>query len=168
MNKNRSVSYEVVSITLHAFFIGMLIAASYWILLPFLISTVWAAMIVVATWPILLGVQSRLRDKRGPAAAVMTVLLLLVIVVPFSLVIAHIAGRMDDIGSQIKSLMAFTVPPPGWLKNIPMVSFTERWQQFSSLRPEEVSARLFPYAMQIVGRFVSQAGGVGTIILNSC
>ena len=41
----------------------ILIAASFWILSPFLLSIIWAAMIVVATWPMMLELQKRLRSR---------------------------------------------------------------------------------------------------------
>ena len=44
--------------------IGVLIAASLWIVRPFLAATVWATMIVVTTWPVLHMVQRRLWNKR--------------------------------------------------------------------------------------------------------
>ena len=46
-------------------FIGGLIAASLWILRPFLPAVVWATMIVVATWPVLLRVQGWLWGRRA-------------------------------------------------------------------------------------------------------
>jgi len=45
--------------------IGILIAASFWIVRPFLIAGVWATMIVVATWPFMLAVQKRLWGRRA-------------------------------------------------------------------------------------------------------
>jgi predicted PurR-regulated permease PerM len=44
----------------------VLIAANVWILKPFLPSLVWAAIIVVATWPLLIRAQSLLGGKRQP------------------------------------------------------------------------------------------------------
>jgi predicted PurR-regulated permease PerM len=62
--------------TLAILFIGILIAACFWILRPFLLPLLWASMIVVATWPLMQGAQARLRGRRGPAVAVMTLALL--------------------------------------------------------------------------------------------
>ena len=112
MNSNNPLSQDITRTTLQVLFIGMLIAAGLWILSPFLTSIIWATMIVVTTWPVLLALQARLRNKRGLAVAVMTVLLLLIIVVPFSLVIAAIIAKAGDIVAWVKSLAAFTVPPP--------------------------------------------------------
>jgi len=56
----RNAYPDIVRITLAVLFIGILIAASFWILTPFLTALVWATMIVVTTWPLMLGVQRRL------------------------------------------------------------------------------------------------------------
>ena len=146
----------------------MLIAAGVWILSPFLTSIIWAAMIVVTTWPALLALQARLRNKRGPAVALMTVLLLLIIVVPLSLAIAAIIAKAGDIVAWVKSLAAFTVPPPPeWLRKIPLagLKLADYWQRFTALRLEQLSTRLMPYAQQGVSWFLAQAGSVGMMIL---
>ena len=45
--------HDLTKTTLGVLTIGVLIAVSLWILRPFLGATVWAAMVVVATWPAL-------------------------------------------------------------------------------------------------------------------
>ena len=52
---------ELTRIVLTVLVIGGLIAATFWILRPFLGAIIWATMIVVATWPVMLWVQRRLR-----------------------------------------------------------------------------------------------------------
>jgi predicted PurR-regulated permease PerM len=43
----------------------VLIAASLWILRPFLPALIWATMVVVATWPLMLRVQRRFGNRRA-------------------------------------------------------------------------------------------------------
>ena len=50
-----------------------LIGLSVWVLLPFLAATVWAVMIVVATWPLFRSLEARLGNRRGAAVAIMSV-----------------------------------------------------------------------------------------------
>jgi predicted PurR-regulated permease PerM len=38
-------------------FIVTLIIASFWIIRPFLVPLIWAAMIVIATWPLMLRIE---------------------------------------------------------------------------------------------------------------
>ena len=61
---NRPLSRDISRITLAVLFIGALMAATFWILRPFLLALIWATTIVVATWPIMLLFQRWLAGKR--------------------------------------------------------------------------------------------------------
>ena len=50
---------DLARTTIAVFFMVILGAAALWILRPFVFAMVWAAMIVVALWPAMLGVQAR-------------------------------------------------------------------------------------------------------------
>jgi predicted PurR-regulated permease PerM len=154
---------DVTRTTLAVLFIGTLIAACFWIFLPFLTSFLWATMIVVTTWPVLLGLQARFRGKRWLAVTVMTVLLLLLLIVPFSLAVATIVDKVGNVADLGKSLAAFTIPPPpGWLERIPIAGpkVAATWGQYAALPREELSARLAPYAGKALSWFAAQAGSV--------
>ncbi len=169
MSSQAPTSRDVTRTTLAVLFIGALIAASFWIVRPFLTSFVWATMIVVATWPVLLILQVRLWGRRGLAILVMTVALLLILVVPFWLAVDTILERTDDIIAGVKSLATFSVPPPPeWLDRVPIfgAKIADHWRQLASLHAGELSARLVPYAGQAAGWFAAQAGSVGMMILH--
>ncbi len=169
MSSKALVSRDITRTTLAVLFIGALIAACFWIIRPFLVSFVWATMIVVATWPILLILQARLWGRRGLAVLVMTVALLLILVVPFWLAIDTILERTDDIIAWVKSLATFSVPPPPeWLRSVPIfgAKIADHWRQLASLPAEELSARLVPYAGKAAGWFADQAGSVGMMVLH--
>jgi predicted PurR-regulated permease PerM len=159
---------DVTRATLAVLFIGTLIVACFWILLPFLISILWATTIVVTTWPVLLRLQAWFRGKRWPAVTVMTVLLLLVVIVPFTLAVATIVARVDSISALGKSLATFTVPlPPDWVGGIPIAGpkVAASWRQVAALPPETLSARLTPYVGQALSWFAARAGSVGMMFL---
>jgi predicted PurR-regulated permease PerM len=168
MNAKIPVTMDLTRTMLGVLFIGTLIAASFWILLPFLTAILWATTIVITTWPIMLGLQAGLRGKRWLAVTVMTVLLLLVIIVPLSLAVATIVDKMGDIADWSKSLAAFTVPPPpGWVGGIPIVGpkVAETWGQYAALPHGELSARLTPYAGKVLSWFGARAGSIGMMFL---
>jgi predicted PurR-regulated permease PerM len=168
MSLDKSDSRDVTTTTLAVFFIGMLIAASFWILRPFLTAVVWATMIVVATWPVLLWLQARLRGSRGWAVTVMTVLILMVVIVPFLLAMVTIIERAPDIALRIKALVALgSQPLPEWVQRIPLVGqkINASWQQLAVLNQEQIAAHLTPYASQAVGWFVAQAGSLAMMVL---
>ena len=60
--------------------LAALIALSLWVLRPFLAATVWATMIVVATWPWLISLQRVMRGHRAPAVALMSLEMLFLLV----------------------------------------------------------------------------------------
>ena len=102
---------EVARTTLAVLFIGGLIAASGWILRPFLPALIWATMVVVSTWPVMLRVQRQLGNRRSLAVLVMTLLVLLVLVVPLSLAIATLVENAQQIVTWGRFVATFQVPP---------------------------------------------------------
>ncbi len=159
---------EIARTTLAVLFIGILITSCFWILRPFLTSIIWAVIIVVATWPLLLRLQRSLWGRRGLAVAVMTVVLLLVVMAPLIAAISTLAHKSGDIATGLKSLSAFTLPPPpGWIGTIPIGGrwLAEQWQHYASLPPEELAALVVPYAHIVINWFLAQAGSLATMML---
>jgi predicted PurR-regulated permease PerM len=167
-NKNVFASSDITRVTLAVLFIGALITASFWVFKPFLTSFIWATIIVVATWPVLFKLQAWLWHRRGLAVAAMTIILLLVFVIPLTLAIFTIVGSADKVTGWVESLSTSTVPTmPDWVGRIPLVgkNIAARWQQITALPPEELSARLTPYAKEALRWFMAKAGGIGMMIL---
>ena len=165
---NRPVSRDIPRIILEVLFIGVLMAASIWIMRPFLLALVWATMIVVATWPIMLRFQAWLGGKRSLAVAVMTLGLLLVFVVPLSLAIATILSHADQIVCWAKGLATYSLPlPPDWVRKLPMVGskLTEARQEIAAAGPGGLRARLEPHTGEIVKWFAEQAGSLGMMVV---
>ncbi len=55
---------ELARVTFGVLFIGLLLAGTLWVVRPFIGPTIWATMVVVATWPLMLRVQDRLGGRR--------------------------------------------------------------------------------------------------------
>lgn len=159
---------DLAQITLGVLFIGGLIAASLWILRPFLPAVIWATMVVVATWPLMLGLQAWLWRKRSLAVAVMTIGLLLVLVVPLSLAIATLVENADRLVGWGKWLAEFRMPPPpDWVAALPVVGpkLQQFWQQFAAAGIQEFAAKLAPYAGSVTKWFASEVGSFGMVFL---
>jgi predicted PurR-regulated permease PerM len=160
-------AFDLPRITLGVLAIGVMTAASIWVMLPWLLSVVWAATIVVATWPILTAVQSRLGGRRAPAVAVMVAALLALLVVPVWLGADAIASNAERVGPMVRSFATEGLPPPpAWLDRVPFVGarLTGTWQGFTG-NPEAVVARLQPHAREIASFLTSKAGAVGATIV---
>jgi predicted PurR-regulated permease PerM len=153
--------------TLAVVFLFVLIAASTWILLPFLTAVVWATMIVVATWPLLLMLQRWLLGRRWLAVTVMTLLLLAIFLLPFLFAIGAFIENYQEITAWTTSLATFTLPsPPDWLGKIPLVGAraAAQWQQIAALSREELATRLSPYLGGVVRWVAQQVGGLGMLL----
>ena len=159
---------DLTRTTLAVLLIGILIVGNFWVLKPFLPSLLWAVMIVVATWKLMLGVQARLWGKRGLAVAVMTLALLLVFIVPFSLAVGTIVENADQLSDWAKSLRTLALSaPPDWVERVPLAGpkLSAFWQEIASAGQEGIFARLTPYAGKVVQWFVGQAGSMGIILV---
>ena len=145
-----------------------LIGSSIWILLPFIGAIVWAATIVVATWPFMISVQTWLWNKRALAVTVMTLLLLCVLVVPLAFGIGTIVSNVDEIAAWAKSLATFKTPaPPDWVANLPFVGAqaVELWQRVAAVGIQEVTVKAAPYAGGLIKWFAAQLGSVGVLLV---
>jgi predicted PurR-regulated permease PerM len=147
---------------------AVLIAASFWILHFFLTALIWGAMIVVSTWPLMLAIQERLWGRRSLAVAVMSLLLLMVFIVPFSLAVVTVVSNSEEIVGWIKSISTVTLPsPPDWVGTLPMVGekIVTKWQHIIDIGPAGVSAILTPYAGKILNWFAAFSGSIGMMFI---
>ena len=148
--------------------IGGLIAASLWILRPFLAATIWSTMIVVTTWPILRTLQSRLWGKRWLATTVMTLALLLVFVIPLSAAIGTIVANAGEIAGWAQRLSDVKLPPPpDFVERLPIVGekAATRWREYADKGSEELAEIVRPYAVRATTWFVAEVGNFGLVSL---
>jgi predicted PurR-regulated permease PerM len=145
--------------------LAVLIIASFWILRPFLLSFVWAMMIVVATWPLMLKLQARLR-RRAPAVMVMSLAMLVVFFAPVVLMIQTLAENTDTIVGWIHALEGSEIPPPpAWVQSIPLVGdkVASAWTAVADAGKGALAARITPYAADAAKWLARAAGSVGVL-----
>jgi predicted PurR-regulated permease PerM len=145
--------------------IATLIGASFWVLRPFLLALVWATMIVVATWPLMLNVQSALR-RRWLAVTVMTAAMLIVLIVPLSLAVQSVVENSDTIVQTVRGLTTHEIPPPpDWVAKIPLVGsqISGYWHGVAAGGKEGLAGRLAPYAGDAARWLAGQFGNIGLL-----
>jgi predicted PurR-regulated permease PerM len=147
--------------------LAALVGVALWILQPFLGPTVWATMIVVATWPLLLRLQARMGGRRWAAVLAMTLALLLLFVVPLSAAVATIVDNADQLGQWARWLAAWRPPeqPPQALAELPVVGelLARAWEQATAMGLRDLVARLTPYAGDLTRWFIGEIGAVGVL-----
>lgn len=160
---------DLVRITLSVLVIGLLILACLWVLEPFLAATVWATMVVVATWPMMVAIQRRLGGRRWAAVGVMTLLALVVLVVPLVLAVTTIAEHADEIVAGAKDVLGRGLPaPPAWVEEIPLVGtpIAQEWTRIAASSRDELASQVAPFVRNALEWLVGQAGGVGRMLMH--
>src|SRR5262245_14175872 len=159
---------DLTRVVLVVLSILVLLISSFWILLPFLLSTIWATTIVVTTWPLMLRVQGWLGKRRGAAVAVMVLVMLLAFVLPLGLAFGSIASNLDSITAWTAGLQDLHIPSsPEWISRIPLVGskIAAAWDEIATVGTQGISARLAPYSRDLITWLLHRAGGLGATVL---
>jgi predicted PurR-regulated permease PerM len=159
---------DLARTTLSVLFIAALLGASLWILLPFLPATIWAATLVIATWPLMCRMQERLWNSRALAVTFMILTLLLVFVVPFWLAIDTIVENSNQIASWAGAVASVDLPSlPSWLVDLPHVGpkVVRVWERVENAGVHDWLQKAEPYAGALTQWFISAVGSVGVVFL---
>jgi predicted PurR-regulated permease PerM len=103
---------DITHATLAVLFLAVLVCSTFWVLSPFLTSMLWATVISVATWPLLLRLQAVVGGRRGLAVTILTIAILLVVFVPVILALTTIVRSARTITAELKSLETIALPAP--------------------------------------------------------
>ena len=155
---------DLARTTLGVICLVLLIVGSLWILRPFLPATIWATMLVVATWPLLEKVEARLGKRRAPAVMVMVLGMVFLLLLPLWFAFDTIYGHTGDMKELAERLSATGLPrPPEWVGNLPFVGarIAATMNEWADAGPEGLEARLRPYATDAARWALSGAGSLG-------
>jgi predicted PurR-regulated permease PerM len=164
---DRPASRDLPRLTMGVLAILVLIVAAGWVLLPFAAAAVWATMIVIATWPSLVGLQRRLGGRRGPAVAVMVLLLLAVLVAPIWVAIATVDDNVARLAEVTKDVVEHGLPqPPAWVERVPLVGskLADQWRSLAG-DPAIITERIQPYVKGAVRWIAGEVGKVGSAVV---
>lgn len=163
-------SRDLASITLAVLAIGGMILASFWIMRPFIIAAIWAAMIVVATWPLLIRAQARLWGRRWLATTLLVALLVVSFMVPLVLAVGALAEHLDDILAFGQSVTSMRMPSlPAWITNLPYVGprLETGWRELTTASGQAIVSQVLPYVGGALGWVTTKAGSLGMLLLQS-
>jgi predicted PurR-regulated permease PerM len=144
-----------------------LMGVSVWVLRPFIAPLIWAATIVIATWPLMRRLQGWLGGSRIAASAVMTLAVLSVFFVPLVLAIATVLDNAETVSNWIRQA-ATTLPgsePPGWLAGLPLVGSkaADFWREITTQNLGPLMARVTPYLGSLASQAFKQIGAIGAV-----
>lgn len=159
---------ELARTTLSVLLIFGLMAGSASVLRPFVAAFIWAAMIVISTWPLLMRVERLLGGRRGPAVAVMTLTLIAIVVLPVGLAVRALVAHLGDVPALRDALSSVQIPqPPAWVGGIPFVGarIAGAWAGLAAATPDELTARLEPYVGASATWFRQHAGTLAALLV---
>jgi predicted PurR-regulated permease PerM len=169
MSDNNSPPHDLAHTILSVLFIGILIVSSFWVMRPFLMPLIWAAVIVVATWPLFEKLKARLGGRHGLAVAAMAAAILLIIIVPITLAVVTIAGYVGNMSARVSSLSTLSQSaPPDWVSRIPLAGnkVATRWRELAALSADDRAAAIAPYVKTAAHWLLAKAGSIGMTMLN--
>jgi predicted PurR-regulated permease PerM len=141
----------------------LLVVACLNIVRPFVGPISWGIIITVSTWPLYRWLVQRLGGRKKTAAAVMSVGLLVVLVVPVSMLVTTLAEGIAAVASLLRDLTTVHLPPPpGWLRTLPVVGVTldDRWREAMVDLPASLE-RLQPYIGTAASWALNWGAGLG-------
>jgi AI-2E family transporter len=159
---------DVTHTTLAVLCIAVLAAASFQVLSPFLTAILWAGIISVTAWPLVLRLDAALGGRRGLTVTIITVAILLLMFVPLVLAIGTIVDHAQDFGEQIRFIQALELPPlPAWVERLPIVGrrAASEWTTLIAMSGDERAAMLAPYLQSALRWMAAEAGSVGAMLL---
>ncbi|NMP28819.1 AI-2E family transporter YdiK [Rahnella sp. SAP-1] len=160
--------YDLPQIMFGVLFIALMTIASIWVVQPFVLGFAWAGMVVIATWPLMIKIQSILWGRRILSVIVMTLLLILLFVLPIALLITSAIENGAPLVKLASNPSQLHMPNFAWLHAIPLVGDKaySGWHTLINSGGSALMARVQPYIGQTAGWFVAQAAHLGRFILH--
>lgn len=131
------------------------------VLRPFLTALAWALILVFVTWPLYLRVQKLVGGRPTVAAAVMTLVLSVALLIPMFAVGSGVTESAIRSVNQIQSAIAGGLPEaPAWLADVPLVGpdLVEQWNTVDDARIADVARGLVRPASQWVLQIGARIG----------
>ena len=102
--------------------IAFLVIGCLYVLRPFLAAILFAAAVVISSWPMFVFLLCRMNGRRTLAALTLTLTLLLLVIMPIALVAYNLADDVGLLYEKLKLAVATGhVEPPSWLRQLPLI-----------------------------------------------
>ena len=109
----------------------LLAAGCIFVMWPFITALLWAGILTFSSWPIYRRLLTSVGERNTLAAAIMTLAMMLLILVPFTLVGLTLADQVRDLTLAARKWIDAGPPaPPEWLQKIPLLGkrLVDGWQ----------------------------------------
>lgn len=164
INTRRDLPQTLFSIIM----ILSLLCCALWLLHPFLLSVVWAGLIVIATWPLFLAIQRKTRGQKGLAIMLIMVFLTTIFLVPMILSASMLSVAFERFLHWLLQLDLAHLPTFDGLLKIPV--FGERlhnkWLHLISQNSETFFTTLKPWVVKFVMMAFKEMTQFASLLIN--
>src|SRR5262249_20507670 len=145
----------------------LLLFACYLIVRPFLIAFLWGWIIAISTRGLYGKCVGLLRGRRKLAAALTTILLVAILLVPVAFLGASVADSVPKLIDWVSGIVAGGMKePPSWVAGIPLVGKrASEWWAAMAADPEKLRVQLRPYFGPIKDFLLAAAASIGIGVL---
>jgi predicted PurR-regulated permease PerM len=105
------------------------------VLRPFVSSLLWAGILCYSTWPFFSRLEHIVRHRRTLAAAIMTMIVSIVLLIPFAIAGLTLTDNLSEMTALVTRMRESGVPaPPDWIGRIPLVgkALAANWQSLAT------------------------------------
>jgi predicted PurR-regulated permease PerM len=100
----------------------LLLGGCLLVLRPFVSALLWAVVLCISSWPVHRRLLGWLGNRRTLAAALMTLAMILIVLLPFLVVTLTLADNVKELTGAVRNWIDSGPPaPPEWLARIPVV-----------------------------------------------
>jgi predicted PurR-regulated permease PerM len=147
--------------------LALLIGFCFLVVKPFIVPTLWAIMLSVATWPAYVRLRDVLGGRAGLAATIMACAMLIVLVAPIALVAASLAEQVRGATRLIYDLTSYGLPPPpSWVAQIPLVGeFLDSQWRWAIANTSALLGQLRPFITSSASWLLARGADVGFAVI---
>ena len=122
INRKRSYMELAIDVAIRIGVLALLIAWCFQILRPFITPVIWGTIIAIALYPVCSKLSSLLGNRIKLAAAIMTLTILLLIILPCIQMVGSLVDEMTYLNGQIQSGDIKVPPPPENIDSWPVIA----------------------------------------------
>jgi len=147
-------------------FISILLYWSFLFIKPFIIPVLWGIIISVALYPLFKKLAKKMGGREKPAAVIITVAALAILIIPSVLLIDSTAHSLTKVAKQMEAGTFHIKPPDQKVAHWPVVGkpVYETWELFSTNLGAAVK-KFKPQIREMAPKVLSLATGLGTTLL---
>lgn len=152
-----------VDVTIRLAVLALLLYWSFFLILPFFEIAIWSVVLTVALYPVYDWIVNRLGGRRRLAAALFTLLNLLIVIGPATWLALGLIDSLRTLSNQLDFSVLALPPPPITVKSWPLIG--EPIYQFWDLASSNLQAafaQIAPHLKPLGGVLVQIAAGAGT------